>query len=218
MKSQSIVGASVFLGVFLATASGGCAGPGPIHQYAPPTLSQKAITSEVKGFRLSIDPILDSERSRQVFRTDAPAQGVLPILIRAENTSDGSSFLVRKASFQLSSRESARNAQSAGDRSEQSSTGSAVGTVGVVGMVAASALFAPLIFVGGASVANASTEQFNFAQAELRDQSVSPAQTVSGFIYFQVPKGGPPRKGVLLATIRETRNQQDVLIEIPFDY
>lgn len=188
----------------------GCVTPKQVVRYAPSTLTNSAKTLEANGLKLTIDPIFDAARSEQFFDTDALADGIFPIYVCAENNGTNASFLVQRESLKLSSAVDRKTDSSAIGTDIHSDAGSAVGSVGAV------LVSAPMIFYGTISVANSAARQFNFVQAELQDKSISPGEATCGFVYFQIPEGNPPLIGQLIATIRETRTQKDVRIEIPF--
>lgn len=192
----------------VSLAIGGCSAPKALVQYAPPADVNTRYASEANGFQITVDPIFDEERSKQFFGTNVLGMGVLPIYIRAENTNQNTSFLLRKQNLQLVLGSAQDMGISAREVKRDSTAASVVGTVGLA------AISVPLIFTGTLMIARNLAIQHNFVQAEMRDQTLSVGQAVSGFAYFHLPKGHPPSGGVLKVTVTDLRSGQNSQIEI----
>jgi len=197
--------APIVVSIFLT----GCATPNATVQYTPPVVINPAYTQETNGLRIIVDPVFDPARSKTCFNADALSMGILPIHVFAENNNPNASFLIQKQNLKFTPNSGSQTNISASGTDVHSDAGSAIGTAGVV------LISAPLIFAGGISVNNASVVQHNFVQAEFRDQTLSPGQSTSGFVYFQILQKRLPAMAILKLTATDLRSRQNTRIEIP---
>lgn len=186
----------------------GCTTPNTSARYTP-AATNPAYKREANGLKIAVDPVFDNARSKDFFNTDALGAGILPIHVSVENTNSNASFLLQKKNFDFTAWSGSQTNLSASATNIRSDIGNAVGMVGVVG------LSAPMIFAGTIAVGNAQAVQFNFVQAEFRDQTLSPGQRSGGFIYFQVKDGHRLGGGVLKATVPDLRSQKRTQFQIP---
>jgi hypothetical protein len=177
-----IVSCTVIIAVLLFAP--GCR-PVPKLTIAYHSTSRAAVFSgQANGLIVTVDPIVDPARSEEYFDTNALDSHLLPIHVEARNSNPNVSFLLQKKniSFFLGENTVAGAASTAPD--VHSTAGDALVISGAI------LVSGPLLIAGILMTRNAGSVQHNFTTAELRDQTLSPGQTVSGFVYFQVPSAG----------------------------
>ena len=187
----------------------GCTTPNASVQYTPPATATLASTREANGLKITVDPVFDSARSKAYFKADTSGMGILAIHIRAENTNPDASFLVQKKNLRFAS---GASPQTGGAPQAVEVRKDAADVVGVTGTAL---LSGPLLLGACVAVNNAAVIQQNLTQAEMRDQTLSPGQSVSGFVYCSVQKGSVSSGGILKIAAPDLRTQQTTLLEIP---
>jgi hypothetical protein len=188
---------------------GGCATPNPHVEYAPASLGTSAISRQLSGLEISVDPVFDTTRSEQYFKSDALAYGILAIHVAISNSSTKTSYLLREADLKLTLNTGAQASQS------PSGTGTRTGVDQAIGIGAVAVLSPALMWAEGIKLISSRAVQYNYAQAELRDQTLSAGRSASGFVYFKVSRGDAQRGGVLKMTLKALPSQESVEVDFP---
>lgn len=186
---------------------GACATPNTKVQYDPASPGNAAVSRRVAGLEITVDPVFEKAQSEQYFNSDALGYGILPIHVAIKNTTAKSSYLLRKQDFKLSLNSGAQTSQSVADLRSDADK--------VIGGVAVAILSPALIAVEGVRLISSRAVQYNFVQAELRDQTLSAGGSAEGFIYFEVSRADASRGGSLRATLTSLQNQESVQAEFP---
>lgn len=189
----------------------GCAAPKTFN-YTSPGNPHPARTVEQDGLRAVVDPIMDPERSKSYFATDALSKGIFPIHVHLHNTTSEASLLIDQSEMKLL----AADAQSAGTSAThveyRNRTAEVTGTVGVV-------LISPaLIFASGPQVARALAVQHSFAEKEFPGRiTLSAGRSADGFVYFSIPARKVPAGSFLQLKATDLRSQRIIVIETPLN-
>jgi hypothetical protein len=202
---HSIVIASVCLPIVLT----GCATE-RIADYAPPTATHEYIAQQ-SGVEVAVDPFVEPVRTEEYFGMNAVANGIAILHVRVVNKTADQTFLIEKKDFQLLS----------GDPGDLRAVGSefehaekAGGALEASGFVSLN----PLLMLPGAAIVSRSSEiQRNFTGKEMGDQTLSPGQSMEGFIYFKLAKKGEDwtRAASVGITLTETKTQQPIQLNVP---
>jgi hypothetical protein len=207
---QFIIITSASLLVFLT----GC-GTERITDYQPasPSISEHMVQGS--GVGVALDPFVESERTRQYFDIDAVANGIAILHVRVVNNTADQTFLVEKKDFQLSTDGGTNGLTGDGKKIERSE---AVGDT--VGLVGAAAVSLPLLFASMSMVSHSSEIQRNFTGKEMDDQTLSPGQSMEGFIYFTPIKKGEDwtRAAAVKINLTETKTQHSIELNIPLSH
>ncbi len=205
----------VALGIFAAASAvvaAGCAAvkiPEYSSQSAPSPNSQ---SSEHRGVRMTVDPFLDEQRSREFFKVHAVRQGLIILHLRLENRGDRDTLLVQKSAFRLTT----------GAGTDKAASGGVVHSSGAADAIAlsgAALLSLPLLFIGGKMAADADAIRQNFVLKELSNRTLAPGQSMDGFVYYQLPKS-ELRSGRLLFRVKipTTEDREALVAEFPLAY
>lgn len=149
------------------------------------------------GVVVGIRPMTDKREIKNMFKVNLLNNGLLPVLVVAENKNPAASFII--ASDKVSILNEANGTTSSSQRKKVTSgTGAALRDTGSV-MVAAGALAAPLLVVGAPllftgmqKASNASVIEFNLADKEFYTWTLGLGEKAQGFVYFQFPKDSRP--------------------------
>jgi hypothetical protein len=209
MKSFIIV-ASCSVLLLLA----GC-GTNPTKAYEPAAPATSERTAQGSGVEVAIDPFVESSRTKEYFHMDAVDNGIAILHVRVANKNAQQSFLVEKKNFQLIRNGSAGDLTGDGKKIERSNTaGDAVAWTGAV------AVSAPLLMISGGMVSHATEIQRNFTSKELGDASLSPGESIEGFIYFKPVNHGEDwtRNASVKINLTEMKSQQTIALNIPLSH
>jgi hypothetical protein len=158
------------------------------------------------GLIVAAKPILDKNDSQKYFGADLIASNILAILVVAENHNLSSSFIIDNRNISLLHYEKKEDSLHIAE--SDNSSGVAMSAVGGL-------LLSPLLIVGGVlqgakTYSDAGMVRYNFESQALKSHTLSPGDSTSGFVYFQVPKGGLQKK---LSIHIESENLQNREIE-----
>lgn len=183
----------------------GC-GTNPIKPYQPASPSISERTAQESGAEVALDPFVESSRTKEYFAIDAVDEGIAILHVRVANKTTNQTFLVEKKNFQLVRSGAAGGLTGDGKKIERS-------------MAAANAVAWVL---GTGAIANGmvshSTEiQRNFTSKEMGNASLSPGESMEGFIYFMPVKHGEDwtRNAVVKINLTEIKTQQVIELNIP---
>ena len=161
------------------------------------------------GLALAVQPLRTEAERERYFGVDLVDEGVLPVFVLAENRSSTSSFLLSPENFRLGNAKSPPSGEGGPGRDP-------------IGLhIAAAATLSPVLIVAYSTL-ESKGHQINqtFELNKLRDTTLSPGETVSGFVYFPYPDEARAAKTWRVdaeAPKLGTRARQRFRIEFPFD-
>lgn len=210
MKSVSSIG-PLALGIVVALTSG--CGTLTIPKYSGGPSAQ-APSRESEGLRITADTFSDRQRAETYFHTDPQGDRTIIVDLRAENRSTNATWLLTEESMYLVDAAGIVRGNAHDQQLEQSKAASeAVGYAGAV------AISLPMMFASNKLNSDAMVKEKNFVDQEWRNQTLSPGQSASGFIYFRLGKATNTLAGASLRfDCLNTRNQQTNSITIPLAY
>ena len=175
------------------------------------TQSAETYTQHIEkdGVILAVHPLTEAREIKEAFRVDLRKQGLLPILLVAENRSALSSFILAKDKVQVFNDATGITNTSHQNQVASGTGGRAALAVGMVG------LSLPLVIAGLKMASDATVIQHNLADKELYSRTLAPGQKAQGFIYFQYPKGIPPAGAYQIAVELKNSASGDT---IPFQF
>jgi hypothetical protein len=189
----------------------GC-GTEKITDYQPPAPAISERTAEESGVELALDPFVEHERTEQYFDINAVGSGIAILHVRVVNKTADQTFLVEKKNFQLFVN---------GDDDELTADGKTIKRSKAAGeavaWVGAAALSYPMLFAGVAMVSRSSEIQRNFVSKEMADQTLSPGESMTGFIYFSPVKKHEnwSRGATVEVSLTETKTHQTTEFNLP---
>ncbi|MFH1349035.1 MAG: hypothetical protein ABIH58_05380 [Patescibacteria group bacterium] len=154
-------------------------------------VSQYRLSQVKDNLFIAVEPFYDKEKIEEYFGRDLLSDGILPILLVAENHNQTSSFVLLKEQFSLTEPSSdmiassdagapiAKEASIQAGASMAASTGMAVLTFNPMMMAGG-------VIVGGKAVADASAIQHNLTTKELTTKTLSHGKSQYGFVYFKL--------------------------------
>jgi hypothetical protein len=184
--------------------AGGC-GSYQFPAYPAKSCLDCASHSEAGGVAIGADPIFDSSVSRQYFDRDLPSAGILPVYVVVQNVSHGKAILVDREQFTVRGTTAVQDVNAVTSGSE--STGKALALVGAGGVLG---------LVGAGMYVDARNVDANFQRQFLEAQTVSPGESSSGFVYFNIASaaGNRPGQWVVHAQLQEAGTSNLVPIEV----
>jgi len=192
----------------LALAWAGCSTVHP-KAYNSVDAPSRLHAQETNGIRVSVDVVYDQPRNKKYFGTDTLDKGIVPVFVRVENLSGAGSILVEKERFQVLVNADV-DARGPLDRSVEHETKGGQ----VVGGAGALLLSTPLIIIGSAMISTADEVRQNFAEKELRNQSLAAGRSVEGFIYCVRPQRKEPvQQARISIPLRNLQTDQEVKCE-----
>jgi hypothetical protein len=215
MKTQ--ITAQLGLLGLAATLAAGCS-TNRITDYRPPSPSATERTAQQAGVEIAVDPFVQSGRTKQYFAMDAVGSGIAILHVRVANRTSDQTFLVEKKHFQLVSRAAGVNMAADGNTPGSSTKGKGTETTAVVLYgVGSPVLGVGFLLAGAAASSHAEEVQRNFVSKEMADQTLSPGQTMEGFIYFSpVTKGEDwSRTMGVKVDLTNTKTRQTTEVAIP---
>jgi hypothetical protein len=214
--NQLIIVAFASLQLFLA----GCSTE-KITDYQPASPPVSERTAQASGVEVALDPFVDSQRTKQYFDIDAVAEGIAIVHVRVINKTADQTFLVEKKDFQLLPDGAAGDLT--GDKKIERAPEPGVGPA-----TPASVLFGnPFVGSGGFgglwSLSRSSKFyeiQRNFTDKEMADATLSPGQSMEGFVYFMPVKKGEDwtRATTIRINLTETKTRQMTTLNIPLSH
>lgn len=192
----------------LLSLTGGCTARIRDYQLAASSTSER--TAQAAGVGVALDPFVEKARTENYFNIDAVANGIAILHVRVANKTTDQTFLVKKESFQLL-RNGAGGLTSNGKKIECSSP--ALYTIGKVDTV----VIALTGLIGSAILSHSAEIQRNFTSKEMGDQTLSPGQSMEGFIYFAPVNHGEDwtHTATVKINLTETKTQQFIELNVP---
>jgi hypothetical protein len=166
-----------------------------IPPYPARTIAQYPATQVVQGggLAVAVEPVLDRERAKKYFASDLLGQGLVAVLVVAENRSTSKSYLVTADSISLVAADtqahqesSTRGRPSGWTTTPGLTTGIRVAETVAVLTFPASIVLMPLAFGGAKKIADAEAVEYNMVVTGLHATTLSPGEGVHGFAYFQL--------------------------------
>jgi hypothetical protein len=162
--------------------------------YSPLPFDQYPSGTTIDGLSLAAFPLTDQKEVEEFFGADLLSEGILPVLIVAENQNDTASFVLRPDRVSLGdlsdpvTSEFLPESSTVAQFSESSSVWLlpllAAGPAGLV----AYAVSAPILTtVGAKSSSDVAEIQYSFAKKALGADTLSPGGAANGFVYFELP-------------------------------
>jgi len=205
IMEQFIIMGSCALLLFLT----GC-GTARIRDYEPASPSIVERTAQESGVEVALDPFVESERTEKYFDINAVANGIAILHVRVANKTTNQTFLVKRESFHLLNGAGALTGD--GNKGEHPNVaGNIMGVVGAGGLLG---------LAGTAMVSHSTEIQRNLTSKEMGDQTLSPGQSMEGFIYFAPVKHGEDwtRAAAVRINLAETKTQQFIELNIPLSH
>lgn len=144
-------------------------------------------------FRISVEPFLEKERVKELFGINLLSEGIVPVLVVAENHNSQSSFLLKKTAFLLEVNTDEHiamlsDAEPSKARDSQKAA-SGVSKLWSVLVVAPPlmALSSPVVLLAADAHADADAAMHNLVEKELMERTLPPGEFQHGFIYFKLP-------------------------------
>ena len=205
MKSFLIIGCGVMLLIIT-----GCATE-RISDYQPPSPSNSERIVQMSGLEVAVDPFVEKQRTEEYFDMNAVGNCIAILHVRVFNHTSDKTFLVEKKDFTLHKSGSTGGAVDSGNSYERSKAGDSVALIGAVGGSFVGAM------IGASMVSHASEVERNFVSKEMDDQTLSPGQSMEGFIYFSPVKKGEDwtHATIVNVNLTDTRTQQKTELNIP---
>ncbi len=136
---------------------------------------------------VGVRPLGAPAENKQMFNINLPGNGLLPVLVVAENRSPSDSFILPKEQILLVSE--APSNTNACCRKQITSSSAGMPLV-VTGALLYPSILGAVLFVNGVKVAsNASVTQYDVDEKEFYTRTLGPGEKAEGFAYFPVPAG-----------------------------
>ncbi len=209
-RNRSMRGISLIIACFLAS----CASYTPTLARLDPTGPN--VSRGVSGeLALYVEEYATREKAEKAFDTDLAAEGVLPLLIYAENNG-GESYEVKTRDIVVRGNSSALKAltpEEAASRVERSAVASALGWSMIVPIIAI-----PIAVAGSAIHTSSVNKQIvqDFAGKAFADGVIPPRKDRSGFLFFELEEGRQSLAGLSLEmTVRHVVTGETVTVTVP---
>jgi len=181
----------------------------PTYSTSNTAASTSAHELNVEGIRVTLDPFVQAERSKTYFGINGISDGIGILFVKVENSSKDKFVTVTKKDVHLITAGSSMDRNADGKQLDRSTAGGEVlALTGGIGPILA----------GLAMVSKATEIRRNFVAKELADQSLSPGESVEGFVYFSpVAKGKDWSKGARIRVdLFDTKTKQPIAAEARF--
>jgi hypothetical protein len=143
------------------------------------------------GLVIGIRPMTDKREIKDMFKNNLLDNGLLPILVVAENQSASASFIIAKEKVFVLNEDTGTTNRSQTTEVASGDAGTAIGLTGAVLDLANPVLAAPLVIAGMKMASNATVIQYNLADKEYYSRTLGPGEKAQGFVYFQFPNESP---------------------------
>ena len=160
--------------------------------------------TEFNGLKLAVDPYLDPARVEGFFSVDLLAEGIVPILLVIENSSEAQGYRILRDNVALLQAEGTLATQSEVTGSQQlnqqlgqaetlggawagAATPLPLGYAYNLGPGAAfAAIGAYAVFTEFSATRKKDVLEYSILETQLMDKTLYPGQTLSGFVYFRL--------------------------------
>jgi hypothetical protein len=186
-NSKKIILASLSM-VMLFSESGCTTARIADYQPASPTATEHTV--QRSGVQIALDPFVESSRTEQYFDMDALANGIAILHVHITNETTNQTFLVEKKDFQLVPIGSSTGLTETSTNITSSTGRGLITTATVLYGLGSEVVGVGFLLAGAASVSHSSEIQRNFADKQMPDETLSPGESMEGFVYFSpVQKG-----------------------------
>jgi hypothetical protein len=159
----------------------GCATPPKTYHESAPSNTARVLQNN--GVQISVDPFVDSQRSKQYFGINAVSDGIAVLHIQIVNASPDKTLLIEKKNFHLILADATEAAGA--QKIVRGDSGDPV--LALAAITGGSLFFASI--AGGMSEQSAQIQR-NFINQELPDQTLAPGAKMEGFVYYKPVKKG----------------------------
>jgi hypothetical protein len=160
---------------------------------------------------LVAEAVTDPHTQKKHFDVDLESKDILPVYVTVTNASMGDSLLVDPAKIRLLGVPK-DNAPHLGNRSVESS----LINVGTATLVVSPVVAMPILIVGSAMMGNRINAQHHLESQALRAETLSPGQTVQGFVYFSTADAGARQSAGIRVPLQNLTSERDTDYAVPF--
>lgn len=161
--------------------------------YEPPSMDAMSKSQNQENLLIAVHPLTDGDEQVKYFGKDLTSVGIMPILIVASNGNTYSSFVIDEKNITMGiPSEKYRCPRPAKAEAASTTTGESMAIVGGLCLLLLPPGIVPYVFLapsGAKSIADATIVQNALVESGLYTHTVSPEKTVSGFVFFKIPKG-----------------------------
>lgn len=181
-----------------------CATMKPPPLYNPTSEENNFIKKKSQNIEVAIEPFDEPSKIVKYFGTDLLSNGIYPIYIVIKNGND-KSILIDNSTFSLSlATEPGKNTAGRGGELVDGTVALGATTVGAI-------LLSPILMLAGAkSFSDSTAINYTFNRNKLHPATVSPSQSIEGFIYFPIKDKTAPEQWYLLASIKTMANNESI--------
>ncbi len=171
------------------------------------------LKAEYEGLLVAAYPVTNKDEIEKSFRTDLLGNGILPVLIIAENRSSSTSFLIAKEKVAVVDQDSLRKTSANREIPASDKGGESLLNIGGV-------LFSPVLLIAGSKMASdAQVINHNLADKAFYSRTVGPGQKVYGYVYFQLPQGSAAiERHHVLVEVSDASTGKTVTFDFPFSF
>lgn len=202
-------------GLMFLVFVGGCSMSLP--EYPLVSVDECVYRTEKDPVAVAVLPLTQKNEVKRYFGADLLDRGVLPVCVVVENASRTSSFVVDRSKVSLVGDEQ----KGQNDEDGKSDAGEVIATAGAVALVTGPLVAAPVGLLIGAKVSSdAQMVQQNMTAKQLDRHTVSPGETVQGFVYFDISRYGGhyPDAGTIRAELTKLGSGETYEMELTFDW
>jgi hypothetical protein len=171
------------------------------------------LKAEYEGLLVAAYPVTNKDEIEESFRTDLLGNGILPVLVIAENRSPSTSFLIAKEKVAVVDQDSLRKTSANREIAASDKGGESLLNIGGV-------LFSPVLLITGSKMASdAQVINHNLADKAFYSRTVGPGQKVHGYVYFQLPQGSAAvARHHVLVEVSDASTGKTVTFDFPFSF
>lgn len=173
---------------------------------------------EKNGLQIGVRPMTDKQEIKDMFHINLLDNGLLPILVVAENGNPTASYIIAKEKVFVVNETSGVTNVSQIEGIRTGSGGQAMAAAGAVLVAAGSLAAAPLLFEGLKMASDATVIQHNMADKEFYSRTLAPGEKAQGFVYFEFPKKSPPSGNYhIMADIKNSATGEASAFDFPIN-
>jgi hypothetical protein len=173
------------------------------------------------GIAVTLDPFVESARTGKYFDMDAAAHGIAILHVHITNETSNQTFLVEKKGFQLVPVGMGSGLTGTGANLDPGGGGQGLTTTAIVLYgLGSEVIGVGFGLAGAASLSHSSEIRRNFAEKEMPDETLSPGQSMEGFIYFSPVKKREDWSQTTIAKIdvQNIQTHQVTELTVPFSH
>jgi len=154
---------------------------------------------------VAVQIVEDPKEQETYFHTKLAPKGFLPLFIVVQNGSTTDSFLFDKTKITIGR---------AGASGKGPQVNSKAGEITAIGSLAAISMVGALIAMK--LMANATHVQQNILKKEIQSKTLSPGESVHGFLYLAVPKNAPRESTQLRVPLAKSGTDETLNLDLVF--